>query len=563
MKRTTLLAALCTFAILWTWLMGFGVARTLPTGAQPAIELDNEEALPVDGVGARITYVDDTQFPDITVYLAVNDSEGEPAFGLDQDNFTLYEDSAEVAITDFTAAGGQAATVLLIIDHSGSMDDDDKMAGASQAANTFIKQLQSGYDRVGVMIFDDRIDVLATLDIITDDQKEPLQQLISQVQPRGYTQFYATVQEAIQQITTESGRKVVVALTDGNDDDGQTRLEETIERATAANVPIYTIGLGGDVDQEGLEPLAVRSGGAYYFSPSADELEALYAEIGSTLRNEYALVYKSTTPNLDGTRRDLAVDVVAGGEQLSTSGDYQVGGVLASSFSWTLFLPLFLGLLAGLIALYKLPTLRRRSSTPDEVVDRPTTDEPSLEPHISSQPTVTVPVAPASIQATLTAAKVTQRHARIGQLEGRYVLDDLSGGQSFVSYSGDPGQLRQVQRNALKDGSLLQLGEVQVTFRERRTEVWLEQVYELSTANSATTTVGSALDNDIVVPIGTPHQAQIAQEEGRWVVTNLAGEGLWVSYSGDPALAQPVSGRNALKDGSMVRVGETVLFLKV
>jgi len=549
MKRTTLLAALCTFAILWTWLMGFGVARTLPTGAQPAIELDNEEALPVDGVGARITYVDDTQFPDITVYLAVNDSEGEPAFGLDQDNFTLYEDSAEVAITDFTAAGGQAATVLLIIDHSGSMDDDDKMAGASQAANTFIKQLQSGYDRVGVMIFDDRIDVLATLDIITDDQKEPLQQLISQVQPRGYTQFYATVQEAIQQITTESGRKVVVALTDGNDDDGQTRLEETIERATAANVPIYTIGLGGDVDQEGLEPLAVRSGGAYYFSPSADELEALYAEIGSTLRNEYALVYKSTTPNLDGTRRDLAVDVVAGGEQLSTSGDYQVGGVLASSFSWTLFLPLFLGLLAGLIALYKLPTLRRRSSTPDEVVDRPTTDEPSLEPHISSQPTVTVPVAPASIQATLTAAK--------------YVLDDLSGGQSFVSYSGDPGQLRQVQRNALKDGSLLQLGEVQVTFRERRTEVWLEQVYELSTANSATTTVGSALDNDIVVPIGTPHQAQIAQEEGRWVVTNLAGEGLWVSYSGDPALAQPVSGRNALKDGSMVRVGETVLFLKV
>jgi len=83
MKRTTLLAALCTFAILWTWLMGFGVARTLPTGAQPAIELDNEEALPVDGVGARITYVDDTQFPDITVYLAVNDSEGEPAFGLD------------------------------------------------------------------------------------------------------------------------------------------------------------------------------------------------------------------------------------------------------------------------------------------------------------------------------------------------------------------------------------------------------------------------------------------------------------------------------------------------
>jgi len=478
-----------------------------------------------------------------------------------------------------------------IIDHSGSMDDDDKMAGASQAANTFIKQLQSGYDRVGVMIFDDRIDVLATLDIITDDQKEPLQQLISQVQPRGYTQFYATVQEAIQQITTESGRKVVVALTDGNDDDGQTRLEETIERATAANVPIYTIGLGGDVDQEGLEPLAVRSGGAYYFSPSADELEALYAEIGSTLRNEYALVYKSTTPNLDGTRRDLAVDVVAGGEQLSTSGDYQVGGVLASSFSWTLFLPLFLGLLAGLIALYKLPTLRRRSSTPDEVVDRPTTDEPSLEPHISSQPTVTVPVAPASIQATLTAAKlarqhaivpgenlvgqssecsillshpsVTQRHARIGQLEGRYVLDDLSGGQSFVSYSGDPGQLRQVQRNALKDGSLLQLGEVQVTFRERRTEVWLEQVYELSTANSATTTVGSALDNDIVVPIGTPHQAQIAQEEGRWVVTNLAGEGLWVSYSGDPALAQPVSGRNALKDGSMVRVGETVLFLKV
>jgi len=195
-------------------------------------------------------------------------------------------------------------------------------------------------------------------------------------------------------LSASSGRKVVVALTDGNDDDGRVLLAETIARATDANVPIFTIGLGSDVDEGGLEPLAEQSGGAYYFSPSADDLEALYQEIGSNLRNEYALVYESSTPNLDGTRRDLAVDVQSGGSQLSTEGGYQVGGIIASSLSWTLFLPLFAGLLVGLIGLYKLPTMRRRAAAVDEVVPA-VASMPETPPVPSQQPTVTVPVMPA------------------------------------------------------------------------------------------------------------------------------------------------------------------------
>lgn len=639
-QRTMLLILLGGFAVVWTFLMGLGVAPTsASTGTEPGFSPTDAV---VGGTGAQITYVDESRFPAVTVYLVANDQNSQPVLGLQQANFALTEDDAPVPITDFTTAGNQAATVMLVIDRSGSMNDEAKFVGAQQAAVSFIEHLQPGQDQAGVIVFSARSEVIAPLALLTDASKQALIDQIQGLSTAGGTQFYQAVQDAIDQFRAASGRKVVLALTDGRDDNGQTLLAATIEAASDANVAVYTIGLGSDVDEDGLRQLADANGGAYYFSPDADQLEQLYLDIAGSLRNEYALTYQSATPNLDGTRRNLQVTLTtAGGQQIQAGGVYGVAGVLATSLNPALFFPLFIVLFVGLVALYQLPQWRRRPSPALDEPLAPVSGAPSFAPAPSpartaspapatsvtptplagAAPTLLTPVADparglaetvgapktvitptpvaapstlprpatagASVLATGGPALVQQlplaspetiigsasgcqvvvahpsvqpQHARITPDGSRYVLDDLSAGQTQVSFNGDPAQLRAVQRNALRDGSLLRVGEVRLIFRQPAAQPpLLERRFPLSIAGL---TLGSDPACDIIIGGVAPRQARLIQEEQRWVVEDLAGGGTAISYSGNPAQERAVAGRNALKTGSTLRIGAMTLRLE-
>jgi len=624
-QRAFLLLLLGGFALVWTFLMGLGVKPVPSTaGAGPGFSAGNAT---VAGKGATVKYMDGTHFPAVTVYLTANDQAGKPVLGLHKENFTLIEDGQPVAITGFTAAGSQAATVLLVIDASGSMANDNKIGGAQQAAISFVQQLQPGQDRAGLLVFSNQVDVSEPLRPVTKASQQTLIEQIQSITLSSGTEFYQTVQTAIDQLKLETGRKVVLALTDGRDNNGQAPLANTIEQAKQANVPIYTIGLGNDVDEAGLQELAQQSGGSYHFSPSADQLEKLYLEIATNLRNEYALTYQSATPNLDGTRRSLQVSFTAGGQTIQGEARYGVGGVLASSQNLAFVIPLFAILLIGLAGLYLWPSWQRRArptvskSAPSSLNNHSVTPQPALTPSAAplssppipppgraavggAAPTVNIatpmpvlanPVsaplhenalvgkivergAPALVlqlalptpetiigngpgcQVMLASPTLMGQHARISQVGERYVVDDLSGGQTQVSFGGDPAQLRVVQRNALRDGSLLQLGQEPLVFRQPSGQAsYLERRYALTATGLI---LGSDAACNVVVAGSAPRQARVLQEGPRWVVEDLAS-GALVSYSGNPDQARPLSGRNALKAGSTVHVGAATLRLEL
>jgi len=155
---------------------------------------------------------------------------------------------------------------------------------------------------------------------------------------------------------------------------------------------------------------------------------------------------------------------------------------------------------------------------------------------------------------------VNPQHARISMSDGRYVVEDLSGGKTQVSFNGDPSQLRLVQRNALRDNSLLQLGEERFVFRQLPAQTpRLERRYSLTQAGI---TVGADAACDVVVPGNVARQLRIMQEGGRWVTESLGGGNALVSYNGDPTQERPLVGRNALKSGSTIRIGTMTLRLE-
>jgi VWFA-related protein len=579
--RTTLLTGLGVFAVLWTLLMGIGVSGVSPT-ADGGARKDAAQF----GAGAHIMYVDESNFPDVTVYLAVNSGGGQPILGLEQAEFTLREDGKPVDITAFVGAGGGATSTVLVIDQSGSMGNEDKMGGAIRAAQGYMDSLNVGRDRLGIIVFSNWSLTLAPLDVVTDSGRAVLRGLLGALIPLAGTEFYAATIEGIKLLDDVDGRRVVLTLTDGMDNGGQARLQETIDAALAASTPIYVVGLGSDVDRGGLTQLATATNGQVHFSPNAAELEQLYASIASNLRNEYALTYHSLTPNLDGTRRDLAVEIGAAGGNISASGGYAVGGILASSLNLAVFLPTLLILLAVLVGLLFVPGVThpriRRQSTgelaatprPDVVIDK--SSEPGAQPKIIIPPreaprpassltcVVTMPLAAEATTLgsaphntwVLNDAGVAAQQARITLSGNRYVIADLTGlSATQVSYNGSLEQLRPIQQNALRDGSRIVLGDVALVLRQTPTGAALERRLPLPASGLR---IGAALPADITVSSPLPLAISIRHDGQHWMVECEAGQ-CQVSYSGDPAQLRPVTQRNALQPGSLVQVGALAL----
>jgi|GEM_PF-1409562 len=600
--RTTLIAGICIFAVAWTLLMGFGVTGTSP-GAQPGAPPDAAQF----GAGAHIMYVDETNFPAITVYLAVNDANGQPVLNLPQEKFTLREDSQAVDITSFVGAGGGSSSTVLVIDQSGSMGDENKLAGAVKAAKTYIDFLRAGSDQLSVIVFSDFPITLAPLNVVNDQGRMILKGLLDALFPLSGTEFYVATQDAIRSLSNVSGRKVVLALTDGMDNNGQAGLGQTVAAAIQANIPVYTVGLGNEVDRDGLERLASQSGGQSYFKPDAAQLQTLYESIASGLRNEYALTYQSATPNLDGTQRNLKVAIAAAAGDMSAGGSYAVGGVLASTLNWAIFLPILLVLLVALCGLLLLPRVvkrRDRRRTPPPSTELPTAApaapeqrqpvaEPvraaNLAPSIADAVAISAPpqrdspsivaapapataathgtlvlefplvnaetVAGSAITCTLVLpdSSIAAQQARFSVANGRTIIDDLSGpGGTQVSFAGDPSQLRPVQRNALRDGSLIQFGVLRFVFRQvGDAPPWLERRLAIPADG---VTIGTDTGS-LIQLAGSEAQACRVRTEGQhWIVERSAGA-CQVSFGGDPAQFRPVSERNALKVGSRIRIG--------
>jgi VWFA-related protein len=317
MKRWLLLLLLFILALGWVGLM--------------SADFQGDQGTPAaDGSSAEIAYFDYDQsdFGEVTIYLTVRDGQGDSILGLDEEDFTITEDGVAVRVTEFIPGGAQPVTAVMLIDHSGSMEDGSKMADAKDAALTFLDQLQTGRDRVGVIAFDDETDMLGSLQSMSNSVRSRLERQIEQLYADGGTAYYDAIYQAADMLDGVSGRKVVLALTDGIDEHSVRDRSAVLDYAKDNNIVLYTIGLGANVRGYILEDMAEETDGEYYEEPSSGQLAELYAELAQSLQEEYSLTYTSPTPRLDGTTRDVEVTAQLSSGTVSAVGEYAVGGTL-------------------------------------------------------------------------------------------------------------------------------------------------------------------------------------------------------------------------------------------
>jgi VWFA-related protein len=316
----------------------------------------------------------------------------------------------------------RVATVL-VLDHSGSMkppaDDQDllpKIEALHRAAKRFVDIMPSrGFSSLVPF----STDVGRPSDFTSEKRK--LTEQIKKLQPFGETALFDATYAAIGTLDAEGlpGKHAVVAMTDGIDNASRRRVDEVIERAKEAKIPLYMLGFGreGELDRGGMEKMASETGGRYYHAKNEKALLDIFENLSIELHDDgideialkklagetggqyypaknvtdlklileqvsqkiqqkqYLVTFKSLRQVRDGTARKVTLKLVRrSGEVVSnqaggtvqvqeevvqeTKGGYQLPGIVVAEMNHLIYLGL-LGVIGLLIA---LPALASRSS---------------------------------------------------------------------------------------------------------------------------------------------------------------------------------------------------------
>ncbi len=166
----------------------------------------------------------------------------------------------------------------LVLDRSGSMEGE-KMIRARDAAMFCVDQMLPT-DRLSVVTFDDRIDVLFPSEPVTN--KPLLKDLISRVAARGSTALHEawvrggiTVTEQM----LDQGINRVILVTDGLANIGITNTDEIVGQAMGLyqrGVSTSTIGIGADFNEDLLMPMAQSGGGNAWHVVEPEDMQHIF-----------------------------------------------------------------------------------------------------------------------------------------------------------------------------------------------------------------------------------------------------------------------------------------------
>src|SRR4029079_17203557 len=166
----------------------------------------------------------------------------------------------------------------LVLDRSGSMEGE-KMIRAREAAMFCVDQMLP-MDRLSVVTFDDRIDVLFPSEPVTN--KPLLKDLISRVAARGSTALHEawvrggiTVTEQM----LDQGINRVILVTDGLANIGITNTDEIVGQAMGLyqrGVSTSTIGIGADFNEDLLMPMAQSGGGNAWHVVEPEDMQHIF-----------------------------------------------------------------------------------------------------------------------------------------------------------------------------------------------------------------------------------------------------------------------------------------------
>ena len=237
------------------------------------------------------------------------------------EDLAVIEDDVTQKVDTFQEAVAPVS-IVLALDASGSMAK--AVDNVKTAAQSFVDALRPE-DTLGVLLFSDTSVFAHDL---TTDRKDSVA-AIDGYNAKGGTALYDGLTDALLRLKRTEGRKVVVLLSDGRDENNPGTGPGSVHNQTdvlaalrETDAVIYPIGLGPRVDRALLERLAAESGGLAYFPNEVSSLRDDYARVIEGIRRRYVVSYTSTNAARNGSWRTVRIATRHQGTAVKSRGGY-------------------------------------------------------------------------------------------------------------------------------------------------------------------------------------------------------------------------------------------------
>jgi len=287
----------------------------------------------------------------VDIYFSVHDKGGFIT-SLRKDDCGLFEDGKEQTIKNFTQEKNLPLTIGILLDTSGSQQNVLPLEQESGA--TFLKNVLTPKDEAFLISFDVNVDLLADYTNNAREIKRAIDHAsintasssagvpgigggpMPTSNPRGTLLFDAVYLAAHDKLRAETGRKIIVMLTDGGDQGSQETLKTATEAAQKANAIVYVIliadrayhmGSVFDSSERDMYSLAQDTGGRVInVGHDGKKLEEAFDQIQDELRTQYLVSYTPVNKTADGKFRKINIDCGKGMNVQARKGYYAIAG---------------------------------------------------------------------------------------------------------------------------------------------------------------------------------------------------------------------------------------------
>jgi len=278
-------------------------------------------------IGVRVNLVD--------VLFTVLDRRNKLVPALEKTDFKIFDDKLPQEIRYFSKQSDLPLRIGILLDTSNSIRDRIKFE-QDASINFLFTVLRRNKDEAFAMTFDDEPQIIQPF---TGDAGA-LRDQITKTRAGGGTAIYDAIYEAcVKELShpprppgdqPDVVRRVMVLISDGEDNLSNHTRTEAIEMAQRTSVVIYTISTSiqwisltqnnepaksGDrkyhlTDGDKiLQELAEETGGRSFYPYHVDDLDQSFQDIGDELRNQYSIAYLPTNYVLDGRYHKIRIEV--------------------------------------------------------------------------------------------------------------------------------------------------------------------------------------------------------------------------------------------------------------
>ncbi len=262
--------------------------------------------------GEAPTFTADTRW--VVLPISVSDKSGKLVTDLQQKAFKVYENGVEQPIKLFKRED-VPISLGIIIDNSGSMKEKRQKV---EIASLDLVKASNPHDEVFIVNFNDE----AYLDVEFTNDIKKMEEGVARIDSRGGTAMREAINGAIDYMKEKgkNHKRVLLVVTDGNDNASTVSLERLVDRARQSEVLVYAIGLLDEEEhreakaaRRALNALTRESGGLSFYPKGVAEVDAIALQVAHEIRNQYTIAYSPLVQALDGSFRQIKVTVSSPG----------------------------------------------------------------------------------------------------------------------------------------------------------------------------------------------------------------------------------------------------------